>query len=82
MKRNWFIGIDISKKTLDIVIYDQEKQKSKKHFKVTNNLKGFKEIIQKLKAEGINLKEALICLEYCGFYRKELVICLENNNDG
>ncbi len=81
MKRNWFIGIDISKKTLDIVIYDQEKQKSKKHFKVTNNLKGFKEIIQKLKAEGINLKEALICLEYCGIYGLELGLFLETRID-
>lgn len=26
MKRDWFIGIDISKKTLDVVIYDQEKK--------------------------------------------------------
>ena len=81
MKRNWFIGIDISKKTLDIVIYNQEKQKSKKHFKVTNNLKGFREVIQKLKAEGINLKEALICLEYCGIYGLELGLFLENKVD-
>ena len=81
MKRNWFIGIDISKKTLDIVIYDQEKQKSKKHFKVTNNLKGFKEIIKNLKAEGINLKEAFICLEYCGIYGLELGLFLEDKID-
>ena len=66
MKRNWFIGIDISKKTLDVVIYDQEKKNASKHFKVNNELKGFKEMIKTLKAEGVVLKEAFICLEYCG----------------
>lgn len=29
MKRTWFIGIDISKKTLDTAIYDQEKKVQK-----------------------------------------------------
>jgi transposase len=77
MKRNWFIGIDISKKTLDVVIYDQENQKSSKHFKVNNELKGFKEMIKTLKAEGVVFKKAFICLEYCGIYGLELGLFLE-----
>jgi len=77
MKRNWFIGIDISKKTLDVVIYDQEKKRARKHFKVNNELKGFKEIIKTLKAEGVILDNAFICLEYCGIYGLELGFFLE-----
>jgi transposase len=77
MKRNWFIGIDISKKTLDVVIYDQEDKNASKHFKLNNELKGFKEMIKTLKAEGVVLKEAFICLEYCGIYGLELGLFLE-----
>lgn len=77
MKRNWFIGIDISKKTLDVVIYDQEKKNASKHFKVNNELKGFKEMITTLKSERVVLKEAFICLEYCGIYGLELGLFLE-----
>ena len=77
MKRNWFIGIDISKKTLDVVIYDQEKKKASKHFKVNNELKGFKEMIKTLKAEGVVLDDAFICLEYCGIYGLELGLFLD-----
>jgi len=81
MKRNWFIGIDISKKTLDVVIYDQEKKNASKHFKVNNELKGFKEMIKTLKAGGVVLKEAFICLEYCGVYGLELGLFLEGKID-
>jgi len=81
MKRNCFIGIDISKKTLDVVIYDQEKKKSKKHFKVNNESKGFKEMIKKIKAEGVNLEEVFVCLEYCGVYGLELGFFLESKVD-
>jgi transposase len=72
MKRNWFIGIDVSKKTLDVVIYDHENKMSKKHFRVTNDTKGFKEIIPTLKSHGVRLCEAFVCLEYCGIYGFEL----------
>ena len=78
MKRNWFIGIDISKKTLDVVIYDQKNRKSGKHFKVENNAKGFKELTKNLKTEGVKLNEAFICLEYCGIYGLEIGLYLDN----
>jgi transposase len=81
MKRNCFIGIDISKKTLDVVIYDQEKKSSKTHFIVNNELKGFKEMIKKIKSEGVNLNEAFVCLEYCGIYGLELGLFLEGKVD-
>lgn len=81
MKRTWFIGIDISKKTLDVVIYDQQQKKSKKHFKVLNEIKGFKEIIKVFRAEGIKLKEVFVCLEYCGIYGLEIGLFLDGKVD-
>ena len=72
MKRTWFIGIDISKKTLDVVIYDQEKRSTKKHFIITNDKKGFKEMLKSLKKEGVKINEAFVCLEYCGIYGLEI----------
>ena len=81
MKRIWFIGIDISKKTLDVVIYDKKKSKSSIHFKVTNEIKGFKEMIKILKAEGVSFSEAFVCLEYCGVYGIEIGLFLEGKID-
>jgi transposase len=77
MKRSWFIGIDISKKTLDISIYDIETRRSRKHFKVENNLKGFKRILRELSQERVALKTAFVCMEYCGVYGIEIGFFLE-----
>lgn len=81
MKRTGFIGIDISKKKLDIVIYDQVKNRSKKHFKVSNDLQGFEKLISTLKTEGIKLNQAIVCLEYCGIYGLEIGFFLEGKVD-
>lgn len=81
MKRNWFIGIDISKKTLDVVIYDHNKKKSRKHFKVNNGATGFKELIKTLKAEGVKIDEVFVCLEYCGIYGLEIGYFLDGKID-
>ena len=77
MKRNWFIGIDISKKTLDVVIYDQKKKKAGAHLKISNDLKGFKALIKQLKKFNVKLDEAFVCLEYCGIYGFEIGFFLE-----
>lgn len=78
MKRNWFIGIDISKRTLDVVIYDQENKKAKTYFKVPNDTKGFIKLIKLLKAEKIDFNSTFICMEYCGIYGLEIGLFLEN----
>ncbi len=77
MKRTWFIGIDISKRTLDVSIYDPKSKKSRKHFKVSNNNKGFKQLVKELKTDEVKLDEAFICLEYCGVYGLDIGLFLE-----
>ena len=81
MKRTWFIGIDISKKTLDVVIYDQQKRSTRKHFIITNDKKGFKEMLKALKKEGVKINEAFVCLEYCGIYGLEIGFFLQGKVD-
>jgi len=77
MKRTCFIGIDISKKTLDICLYIPGSTTPKKFFKIENSLKGFKSFIKELKILNANLKETFVCLEYCGVYGLELGFFLE-----
>ena len=77
MKREWFIGIDISKKTLDVSVYDPERKKPRKHFKVSNDRKGFAELLKELKKEGVVLASAFVCMEYCGVYGLEIGFFLE-----
>ncbi len=81
MKRKWFIGIDIAKKTLDVVIYDFETKKSRSYFKVKNETKGFKEFIRILKTEKIKFDEAFVCLEYCGIYGLDVGFFLDGKID-
>ncbi len=81
MKRNWFIGIDISKLTIDVALYDQKNQRCKNHFKTGNNPKGYKELIKNLKKEGVKIDEAFICMEYCGVYGLEIGFFLEGKID-
>jgi len=81
MKRKWFIGIDISKLTLDLVIYDPMTQKAAKHLKTSNDSKGFKSILHLIRDEGLNAQEVFICMEYCGIYGLELGLFLEGKID-
>jgi transposase len=77
MKRKSFIGIDISKKTLDICLYRPGSTSPNKFFKTENSLKGFKLFIKELKILKTKLKETFVCLEYCGVYGFELGFYLE-----
>lgn len=66
MKFNWFIGIDVSKKTLDITVL---KGTSKVVFKqIGNNVKQIKLFLKELKSEGISISECLFCMEHTGIY--------------
>jgi transposase len=77
MKRKYFIGIDISKHTLDICLYMPWSPSPRKFFKTENTLKGFKLLIKELKSLGVDTNEAFVCLEYCGVYGLELGFFLE-----
>ena len=76
MKKN-FIGIDVSKKTLDIAIYSTNGNERANHLVIENNREGFKKMISWIKEKKIALKELLICMEHTGVYANEIVNFLE-----
>lgn len=67
MKNNeHYIGVDISKKTLDI--YALKGQKKLFYLRVNNDTKGFKVIAKECKKHGIIPEKTLLCLENTGVY--------------
>lgn len=67
-----FIGIDVSKETLDIALI---KNNDKSHiccFKVSNNPVGFKKMKAWLLAEKATLECSVFCVEHTGLYSKAI----------
>lgn len=78
MKYKWFVGIDISKCTLDVTLYSTKDYKKSKHIKVVNNTKGFSEILRWLKKMQINVNATLFCMEHTGIYGLDLFVFMED----
>ncbi len=77
MRFEKFIGIDISKKTLDVTLYDNQGIKKSPYIHVANNIKGFDKIISWLKKRFVRLNSVLICMEHTGVYGIDLAVFLE-----
>ena len=77
MNKNWFIGIDVSKKTLDASIFVADVVINKfPHTQVRNDKDGFKELLRWLKEQGVRPQDALIGLEFTGYYSDALELFL------
>ena len=77
-----FIGIDVSKETLDIALIRNNDKSNIYSSKVTNNKTGFKKMKQWLKLEKISLQEAVFCIEHTGMYSKpvaQFILSLQGN---
>ena len=77
MKYKWFVGIDISKLTLDFTLYNPKNYKKSAHIEVDNNKSGFKKVLSWLKKMQINIQDTLLCLEHTGIYGLELSVFME-----
>jgi len=67
-QRKTIIGIDVSKKTLDIFIKTLDV-----HLQISNNSEGFKKLLAVLKASKLKLEDCFFVLEYTGGYEYRLV---------
>ena len=76
MKKN-FIGIDVSKMTLDVALHSLDGHLKSNHIVIENNAKGFKNLLTWFKEKKINIKEVLICMEHTGIYADQVVDFLE-----
>ena len=81
---DYFIGIDVSKSTLDIAIMSQGNIFLQD--KITNEPVAIRAFLKALSARGIGVDRAVVCLEHTGVYnahvleicwRKKIKICLE-----
>lgn len=81
MKKKWFIGIDISKKTLDVVIYDPTKKHADEtnYKQVLNAQTGYESLLAWMKQKRIPSKQTVICLENTGIYGYDLCLFLESH---
>lgn len=67
-KKKHFVGVDISKDTLDLSLISQESYGSFKDKQISNTLTSYEEIKEWLKKEGIGKEEVMFCMEHTGTY--------------
>ena len=73
MNKKWFIGIDVSKKTLDASIFVAGEVINRfPHIQVRNEKQGFKELLRWAKTQDVNTKDTLFGLEFTGYYSDAL----------
>lgn len=67
-----YIGVDISKASLDVAIYPATDKKTD-FMHIENTTKGLREMMSCLKQRGIKPKEMVICAEHTGAYTNQLI---------
>jgi transposase len=67
-RKTIFVGVDVSKETLDIAI-----QGMKNHIRISNGSEGFKQLRSWLRSLEIDLADCWFVLEYIGGYEYRLV---------
>jgi transposase len=79
-EKKWHVGIDISKETLDVAVFDIEKNRSNENYlKVGNDASGFKVMRQWFKGRGMKFADIVVCMEYTGIYGYNIRKYLERN---
>lgn len=65
MEKKWFIGIDISKKTLDVVLYNSQKKHSDEtnYRKFSNDEEGYKELLSWCRSKYISCSQLVVGME-------------------
>src|SRR6267154_2090700 len=74
MNYTHFIGVDVSKNTLDYCTV--ENNQIVLQFQSENSNGGIKSFLKEIKAKGIDLKQVVFCAEHTGLYNNPLVYYL------
>lgn len=74
MKNYLFIGIDISKATLDVCVLSPADITGSYHHQFSNSSKGFIQLLKwlKQKSEGVSVEDWRVCMENTGMYSLQL----------
>jgi transposase len=74
MEFKFFIGIDVSKATLDIALLDSNHPTSVSHQQLSNDDAGIEQMLLWLQQnKGFSIKDSLFCLEHTGMYNYPLL---------
>ena len=69
MKKEWFVGIDVSKKWLDVAIFVENSDlKGFIHTQVDNDKQGYRELLRWLKVHDVDAFTCTYGMEHTGFY--------------
>ena len=77
MKFDWFIGIDVSKATLDAALCHQDSPDQFSHQQFANTTAGFKQLIAWLKKQKVEASQSFFCMEHTGHYTLALCCFLQ-----
>jgi len=77
MNYKYFVGIDVSKKTLDYSILSEGKEIL--HTQLTNSIEGLEQFLKKLSVicKNDNFDDVLFCMEHTGIYCEHIFTLLE-----
>ena len=69
MKKDWYVGIDVSKKWLDVAIFVENSElKGYSHTQVGNSKSGYKELLEWLNEHDVDASTCMYGMEHTGFY--------------
>lgn len=77
MQFTHFLGVDISKKTIDISLSSNQANAAMVSHHFTNNLGGYKKLVIWLRKQEISFDKVLVCMENTGIYHQSLVEFLQ-----
>jgi transposase len=77
MQYTHILGVDISKKTIDIALSQNKANASMLSHQFPNNLGGYKKTVTWLREQGITLEQLFFCMENTGIYHRSLVDFLQ-----
>lgn len=81
MEKNYFFGIDVSKETLDVALYEKlGKGRQKDVVKVSNDKTGFRELHKWFKQLTKEQSEIVVCLEHTGIYAMGICLWFESKS--
>ncbi|MEM6843785.1 MAG: transposase [Bacteroidota bacterium] len=80
MQYSFFVGVDVSKATLDVAYCHQNTPEQFFHRQFANDLAGCKQLLQWLKKQKVSLDTTFLCMEHTGWYTLELCCFLQEHH--
>lgn len=80
MEKKWFVGIDVSKDTLDVAMHGLKTPEQFTEKKFENNARGYDFLLSWIRKKNIPVEDCLFCMEHTGVYSLTLAAFLKEQN--